>query len=174
MEVNEMQKWNIVHRIYGHYDFSPIIRNLENIKKYDNIKTIKKLISRKEFPIYQPSVINYKIAIIDFEGLPVFMCGIMIQNIIITYYIEHIAHKNELYLTIFRALKIMRDLTFFAFSDHERFELLNRYRYLQVQGYDVSEFRFIEKFPIINLQKIESRYESLQEAIYSISPTTVN
>ena len=41
-----------------------------------------------------------------------------------------------------------------------------------MQGYDVSEFSFIKKFPIINLQKTESKYESLQEAIYSINPNS--
>lgn len=76
-------------------------------------------------------------------------------------------------MVILRALKIARKLTFFAFSDHERIELLKMYRYLPKQGYDISEFSFIEKFPIINLQKIESRYESLTEAIYSINPKSV-
>ena len=167
-----MQKWNIAHRIYGYYDLSPIIRDLGKVKRDGTVKLIKKIISVKEFPMFHPLLRNYKIAIIDFEGSPVSMCGILIQNTIITYYIENPAHKDDLYLVVFRVLKIAKDLTFFAFSDHERIELLSRYRYLQVQGYDVSEFKFIEKFPIINLQRIESKYESLTEAIYSINPNT--
>ena len=167
-----MQKWNIAHWIYGHYDFSPLIRDLENIKRDTNVKIIKKVISGKEFPMFHPLPNTYKMAIIDFEGDPIFLCGILIQDIIFTYYRESPSFKNELYLVIIRALKIARKLTFFAFSDHERTELLKMYQYLQKQGYDVSEFEFIKKFPIINLQRVESKYESLTEAIYSINPNS--
>jgi len=44
------------------------------------------------------------------------------------------------------------------------------YQYLQVQGEDISKFSFITTFPIINIQKSESKYESLTEAFYSIHP----
>ncbi len=40
------------------------------------------------------------------------------------------------------------------------------YRYLEVQGQDISRYSFIKSFPIINLQKIQ--YESLAEAIFSL------
>ena len=74
-----------------------------------------------------------------------------------------------MYLTIFKILKVACDLSFFSFSDHERIELLNLYRYLQVQEIDLSTFEFFTTFPIVNLQKNNSKFESLQEAIYSLN-----
>ena len=66
-------------------------------------------------------------------------------------------------------MKILFSFSFFSFSDHERTGLLNLYRYLQVQEINLSTFEFITTFPIINLQKNNSRFESLQEAIYSLN-----
>ena len=169
MEVNEMQKWNIAYRINSQYDFTPIIINLENVERDPKVKFIKKQLLEEE---HHPLPKNLKIAIIDFKGSPVFMCGIMIQNIIFTYYIEEWCHKIKFYKLIFNVLQLAKDLTFFAFSNYERIKLLNMYHYLQVQGDYVSEFSFIKEFPIINLQKENYRYESLTEAFYSINPNS--
>lgn len=169
MEVNEMQKWNIAHRINTQYDFTSIIMNLENVERDSKIEFIKQSLLEEE---YIPFPKNLKIAIIDFEGSPVFMCGIMIQNTIFTYYIKESCHKIELYKVIFKILQLATDLSVFAFSDYERLQILNMYHYLQVQGKDVSELNFIKEFPIINLQKENSRYESLSEAFYAINPNS--
>ncbi len=94
------------------------------------------------------------------------MCGILIHGKIITFYIENYKFRTELYLVILDVIKKIQNYTLYAFSDHERFELLNIYRYLRVQGQDISQYSLIESFPIINLQK--SQYESLVEAIFSL------
>ena len=162
MEVNEMQKMNIANQIKtkNHSDIDSVIKILENLEKSFNIKFEKEL---KQNPLEE----EYQICIIDFEGNPIFLFGIMIGKFILTYYIEDYQYRNELYIIIFEILKQSRIFPFFAFSDYERIKLLNIYRYLQVQGYDTSKYNFIEKFPIINLQK--SDYESLAEAIYSLN-----
>ncbi len=156
-----MQKWNIANKIKEEYDHVSIIKSLERLERSPKVKFVKKTLLKKLKGCL------YKIAIIDFEGSPVFLCGMMIGDILLTFYIENYLHRDELYLVIFEALKRAKILSFFAFSDYERIELLNMYRFLRVQGYGVSAYAFIKKFPIINLQN--TAFESLAEAIYSIN-----
>ena len=156
-----MQKCNIANRIKEKYNHTSIIKRLEKLERNPFVKFVKKNIPTKS------KENTYKIAIIDFEGSPVFLCGMMIENILLTFYIEDYLHRDELYLIIFEVLKSANVLSFFAFSDYERAELLSMYRFLRVQGYNVSTYAFIKKFPIINLQN--TTFESLAEAIYSIS-----
>jgi hypothetical protein len=166
MEVNEMQKWNIAQKIKNRYDFASLVRQLETMERPEYITLVKKNIQLHKSPVM------CKMAILDFEGSPVFCCGILVHNIILTYYIENYTHKSEFYRFIFSLLQIAKELSIFAFSEHERIELVNMYQYLQVQGVDVSEFSFITSLPIINLQKSGSKYESLTEAFYSIHPNS--
>jgi hypothetical protein len=167
MEVNELQKWNLANVIKEDYDFASLVRQLEYLDRPGFIK-----IEKKDMKITE-SAGMCKIGILDFEGSPIFCAGILIHNIALTYYIENYMYKTEFYKFVFKLLNIAKDLTFFAFSEHERTELTNIYEYLQVQGEDVSKFDFIATFPIINLQKSESKYESLTEAFYSIHPDSV-
>ncbi len=109
---------------------------------------------------------DYRIALIDFEGSHMIMCGFLIHGKILTFYIENYRLRTEFYKTVFELIKNLQDYTLYAFSGHERFELLNMYRYLQVQGQNTSQYSFIETFPIVNLQ--QTRYESLTEAIFSL------
>ena len=90
-----------------------------------------------------------------------------------TYYIESYQYKTQFITLIFSLLCLIKDLSLFCFSDHERLELLKMYSYLKTQDCDISDFEFIESLPIINLQDPYSRFESLQEAIYSINPMSV-
>lgn len=168
-----MQKYNTAYQIEGSYDFSALIHRLEGLVKNTPIKFAKKRFSSETNNFFNTLPHNFKIAIIDFEGNPIFLCGLLIQDILLAFYIEDYSHKNELYKLILKILKIAGELTFFAFSNHERIELLKIYHYLKIQGEDVSEFSFIERFPIINLQKDGSPYESLTEAIYSLHPLSL-
>ena len=165
-----MQKYNTAYQIEGSYGYSALIHRLEDLVKNTPIKFAKKQFSSDTTSLFHPLPSQFKIALIDFEGNPIFLCGLLIQDMLLTFYIEDYSHKIELYKLILKILKIAGELTFFAFSDHERIELLKIYHYLKIQGDDVSEFSFIEKFPIINLQKDGSPYESLTEAIYSLHP----
>lgn len=170
MEVNNIQKFNIARKIRTKFDASPIINKLKECKRDPHIRFVSYTLPQKSHYKIPKDV---RVAIIDFEGSSTFMLGILIQDTILTYYIEDYAHKIIFYKLVFTLLKIARSLWFFAFSDHERKELLGFYHYLQVQGKDVSEFSFITEFPIINLQKETSRFESLTEAVYSIQPNLV-
>lgn len=167
MEVNELQKWNIVNHIAIRDD------NIFDISSLEALESTSVKIHKEKIPKKDKSP-DYRIILIDFEGSPIFMCGILLQNIHLIFYIENYRYRTELYTVILNTLLKTKEYTYFAFSDHERFELLNIYRYLQVQGQNISQFSFIETFPVINLQK--SQYESLAEAIYSINlhsaPTT--
>ena len=91
----------------------------------------------------------------------------MIYDTILTFYIETLFFRDELYLLILKIMNLTKNFHFFAFSDDERYELLKIYQYLRVQGHDMSIYRFIETVPLINLQN--TKFESLTEAIYSIN-----
>jgi len=170
MEVNNIQKFNIAYQIQKKFNAFPIIKKLKEYRRDPHVKFVSyKLPQKSHYKIPK----DVRVAIIDFEGSPTFMLGILIQDTILTYYIEDYTHKIVFYRLVFNLLKIARDLWFFAFSDHERTELLGFYHYLQVQGEDISEFAFITEFPIINLQKETSRFESLTEAVYSIQSNSV-
>lgn len=157
-----MQKWNIAHRI-SNKKRKDIPTNIFKDVKCSSVKFVS-------FDLKKSEQNDDHIALIDFEGSPVFMCGILIHGKILTFYIENYRFRNDLYITIFEILKTIQSYTLYAFSDHERFELLNMYRYLEVQGHDTSQYSFIETFPIINLQK--TQYESLAEAIFSLRMNT--
>jgi hypothetical protein len=169
MEVNEMQKWNIAYRIKGQYDFFSIIEKLENVDHENSIKVLKTIISKENYPKIQPLPYTFGAAVLDFEGLPVFMCGIMIHTTILTYYVEDANNYIHLYRLILELLQILQNIWVFAFSDHERIELLRMYQLLKSNDYDVSKYEFITKFPIINLQRNNYKHESLTEAIYSLN-----
>jgi hypothetical protein len=169
MEVNEMQKWNIAYRIKGYYDIFSIIEKLENIDHEKSIKVLKTTISKENYPKFQPLPYTFGAAILDFEGSPVFMSGIMVHNTILTYYIEDANNYIHLYKLIFEILRITQDLWVFAFSDYERSELIRMYQLLKFSGYEVSKYEFITKLPITNFQRTNYKYESLTEAIYSLN-----
>ncbi|MFX1469494.1 MAG: hypothetical protein ACFFB8_12605 [Promethearchaeota archaeon] len=173
MEVNEMQKYNIAHKIQTSFDFTSLIVKLDNLDIDPNIKHVKYVLSPDNNPEFLPILEKFQIAIIDFEGSPVFLFGIGIDDTIMTYYIESYHHKTKFILAIFSLLNLIKDLTLFSFSDHERLELLKMHAYLKTQDCDVSAFEFISSLPIINLQDTHSRFESLQEAIYSINIASV-
>ncbi len=162
MEVNDLQKWNLAHNLSNKKTKKIETSILEGV-----ISSSVKFVSEDLIKSEQD---EYHIALIDFEGSPIFMCGILIHDKILTFYIENYRFRNDLYITIFEILKKIQNYTVYTFSDHERFELLNMYRYLRVQGYDTSQYSFIETFPIINLQK--TQYESLAEAIFSLRMNT--
>ena len=162
MEVNQLKQWNLAQKISDNKCENISTEILEDVSS-PSIKIASYNLAKCEYD-------NFKIALIDFEGSPIFLCGLLIHGKIITYYIEKYKFRNELYLTILELLKKIQSYALFAFSDHERFELLNLYRYLGVQAQDISQYSFIETFPIINLQKIQ--YESLAEAIFSLHINT--
>ncbi len=158
MEVNQLKQWNIAHKISKPKDKNVSTSILEDVNK-SSIKIVSYDIIKSEYD-------NYQIALIDFEGSPVFMCGLLIHGKILTFYIENYKFRDDLYITILELISKIQNYFFFAFSDHERFELLNIYMYLGVQGQNTSLYSFIETLPIINLQRI--KYESLAEAIFSL------
>lgn len=121
--------------------------------------------------VFNPVPDTYCIGIIDFEGNPTFLCGLFLHDTLFTFYIENKTHLDTLYLTILEILRQTQELTLFSFSNHEKEEILRIYRYLEVQGYDLKDYKLIEDLPIINLQK--EPYESLAEVIYFLHPKSI-
>lgn len=111
---------------------------------------------------------NLKGAVIDFEGHSIFLVGIMITDKILTFYIKNYTHIERFYLLILKVMKVLKEIFLFSFSDNEKKGLLKIYTYLETQGYDLSEYEFIKKLTIVNLQV--NKYEALTEALYSIIP----
>lgn len=163
MEVNDLQKWNIAVEIDIDYDFESLILQLNTITRPPEVKLISKTIDFQASNTYAP--IPYKVILIDFEGSPAILIGLMIYDTILTYYIEDYQYLNEFYMVIFEILFIARNLRLFCFSAYETQEMLRIYTALNEQGFNLSKYEFIESFPIINLQK--DKFESVTEAVFS-------
>jgi len=163
MEINELQKWNIANEIDTNYDFESLIQRLTDISRPSGVKFIAK---KMDFQGSSPYIsIPYKVMLIDFEGSPAILTGLMIRDTILTYYIEDYDFLNEFYLVILELFFIARDITFFCFSSYEQQEVLRMLTTLNEQGYDLSKYEFIKSIPIINLQK--DKFESITEAVFS-------
>ena len=147
MEITELQKWNIAGEINKVYDFKPIISRLENMNVPPNVKVIRHTLNFHPEKAYKN--ISYQAIIIDFEGNPVILVGLMINNTILTYYIEDYQYLNEFYMVILEIFSVANDLTFFCFSTYEQQELLRIYTTLNEQGYDLSKYNFITSFPMV-------------------------
>ena len=165
-EINDLQRWNIAQEICSSYDTDELIERFNNIPIPPSVKFNTKKIDFQVSNNYAP--IPYKVVLIDFEGSPLILIGLMIYDTILTYYIEDYQYLNEFYIVILEIFFIARDLTFFCFSSYEQQELLRIYTTLSEQGYDLTKYEFINTFPIINLQK--DRYESVTEAVFSTNP----
>ncbi|MFW9823239.1 MAG: hypothetical protein ACFFE4_09905 [Candidatus Thorarchaeota archaeon] len=159
MEINELQKWNIAGDIISNFNAQSLIRQLANIKLPSGVNF-------KSSKIDKP--IPYKVVLIDFEGSPAVLMGLLIQDTILTYFIEDYEYLTQLHLVILEVFSITRELQFFGFSIYEQQELLRIYTSLNEQGYDLSKYKFITSSPIINLQKHKS--ESVAEAVFSTNP----
>jgi len=163
MEVNDLQKWNIAKKICGNYNFEALITQLKNIHRPSDVKLISITHDFQTKDTYKP--VPYQVVIVDFEGSPVILMGLMINDTILTYYIENYQYLNDFYMVILEVFSIARDLTFFCFSAYEQQEILRISTALSEQGYNLSRYNFIRLFPIINLQK--EKFESITEAVFS-------
>jgi len=163
MEINDLQKWNIANEICSHYNFEALITQLKNMHRPSDVKLISKTIDFQTNDTYKP--VPYQVVIIDFEGSPVILMGLMIYDTILTYYIEDYQYLNEFYIVILEIFSIARQLTLFCFSMYEQQEILRIHTRLSEQGYELSRYRFIESLPIFNLQK--EKFESITEAVFS-------
>lgn len=172
MELSDLKKWNIAYRICKSFNHKPIIKKLETLHLGSTVKFVKKQIKNNAQYKYNPLLEKYQVGFIDFEGSPVFLCGLMIKDTLITYYIENNTHRDDLFLVILEALNRANELIFFGFSEYEKIELLKIFQCLQSQGYSISSYNFIKTLPIINLQK--DKFESFAEAIYSLNLRPMN
>ena len=163
MEINDLQKWNIALDIHDNFDFGPLLLQLESINFSPVVTLIKKRINFSVSDIYTP--LNFKLAIIDFEGSPTILIGLMINNTILTYYIDDHEHLYELNKTLLEILFITQKISIFCFSEYEQQEILRIYTTLNEQGLDLSKYSFISSLSLVNLQK--HRFESVTEAMFS-------
>jgi hypothetical protein len=159
MGVNDLKKWNYAQLLTRPSDSTTMVNILENISREEHIRYIKKKVK-----ISLPS----RAVVLDFEGNPVFLLGIMLENILYSFYIEDYEYRNELYLFLMDMIDSLEKVVYFTFSSHEKEEIKRIYQYLGCQGKDLSKYITVDKIPIINLQL--SKFESLLEALYSISP----
>ncbi|MFX1344148.1 MAG: hypothetical protein ACFFBC_00105 [Promethearchaeota archaeon] len=157
--MNELKKWNYAYTITRTFDYEKIIKELKSIDRGDHVKLVLKSLS---------TPIIHQAAILDFEGNPVFMVGLMVFDTLFSFYIEDYEYKVELYLLLMKILSSFECLVFFTFSDHEKIEIKKIYHYLECQDIELSKYTHIEEIPIINLQL--GVFESLLEALYSINP----
>ncbi len=168
MDIDELKYYTVASQLFDTFNSEEIIEDLENLVGESPIYFIKEKIRRKTSKVHIPLPENLKAAIIDFEGQPVFLVGIMIVDKILTFYIKNYTHIERLYFLILKVMRVLREIQLFAFSTFEKRELLKIYHYLETQGYDLSDYSFIEGLSIVNLQ--ENKYEALNEAIYTIYP----
>ncbi len=163
MEINDLQKWNIALDIHDDFDFEVLIVQLETLNLPPEVKLIERKIHFSPNDLYSP--IGYKLGIIDFEGSPTFLVGLMIYDTILTYYIDDHEHLDALCKTLFEILFFTQKITLFCFSEYEQQEILRIYTTLSEQGFDLSKYSFISSLSLVNLQK--HRFESVTEAVFS-------
>jgi len=159
MGVNELKKWNYAHLLHKpctEYDWITILKSLPRAE------TIHMKIHHSDLTIPPRAII------LDFEGNPVFMVGIMINNTLLSFYIKGNEHKDEFYCFILQMLTSLKGAVYFTFSPHEEQEIKKMYQYLTYQGRTLSCYCTLEAIPIINMQL--SKFESVLEALYSCHP----
>ena len=160
MGVNDLKKWNHAKTLNEKiHDRTDTISRIESIPLKQGIHT-NKAVADIPLPCHA--------AILDFEGNPVFMVGLMIGSTFLTYYIEDYKYRAELYLLLLTIISNSKEIIYFTFSDHERRELTKIYQYLACQGIELQEYSTIDAIPLINLQL--TKFESILEALYSIQP----
>ena len=157
IEVNDLKKWNYARLVTIPFDHSELITTLEKIPRGEHIKLIQK---KTDNPL------NYHAAILDFEGNPVFLIGIMIYNSLFSFFIEDYDYRIELYLLLLNVFSNNDKLVYFTFSNHEKEEIKKICQYLEYQNENLSDYIPVDMIPIINLQL--NSFESLLEALYSI------
>lgn len=168
MNIDELKYYTIASKLFSDFNSDEIIEKLEKLVEEPPVYVVKEEIKQKTSKLEIPLPDNLKGAIIDFEGHPIFLVGIMITDKILTFYIKNYTHIERLYFLILKIMSVLKGLYLFSFSDFEKEGLLKIYLYLEKQGYDLSEYEFIKGLSIVNLQ--ENKYEALTEAVYSINP----
>jgi hypothetical protein len=168
MNRDELKYYTIASRLFTEFNSDAIINKLETLVEKSPLYVIKEKIKQKTTHIDYSLPANLKGAIIDFEGHPIFLVGIMITDKILTFYIKNYTHIERFYFLILKVMSILKELSLFSFSDYEKEALLKIYTYLEMQGFDLTDYNFIKDLTIVNLQ--ENKYEALTEAIYSIIP----
>ena len=161
--MNTIKKWLIAEKITEKYDFTSLTNKLSNLTIPTEIKFCIKTIPLPNNDRYQP--IPYKVAIIDFEGSPVILLGLMIHDTLFTYYRESHDNLDMFHLFILEILYQIRELTFFSFSEYEELGLLEMSIALVEKGFDLNKYRYLETLSVINLQK--EKFESIAEAMFS-------
>lgn len=168
MNIDELKYYTIASQLFTEFNSDGIINKLERLVDEPPVYVVKEKIKQTTAHINYSLPANLKGVVIDFEGHPIFLVGIMITDKILTFYIKNYNYLERFYFLILKVMKILNEFYLFSFSDYEKEALLKIYTYLETQGYDLSEFDFIKNLTIINLQ--EYKYEALTEAIYSIIP----
>ena len=163
MEINDIQKWLIAERITERRDLSPLIDRLKNISHNEKIKTGIKTIIKTNANNYNAT--PYQVAILDFEGSPVFFLGVMIYDTLFTYYIESRDYLDIFHLFVLEVLYQVKELTFFSFSEYEQQEIISISNILIEKGYNLKKYQYLESLMVVNLQK--EKFESLTEALLS-------
>ena len=107
------------------------INTLEELVAEPAVYLVKEKIKQKTSKLELSLPENLKGAIIDFEGHPIFLVGIMITDKILTFYIKNYAHIERFYFLILKVMKVLKELFLFSFSDYEKEELLKIYTYLE-------------------------------------------
>ncbi len=168
MNIDELKYYTIASHLFSDFNRDEIIKKLEKLVEEPPVYLVKEKIKQKTSKLEISLPNNLKGAIIDFEGHPVFLVGIMITDKILTFYIKNYTHIERFYFLLLKIMSVLKGLFLFSFSDFEKEGLLKIYLYLETQGYDLSEYEFIKRLSIVNLQ--ENKYEALTEAVYSINP----
>ncbi|MFX1504670.1 MAG: hypothetical protein ACFFDC_01025 [Promethearchaeota archaeon] len=163
MEINELQKWNIATQLNVPFNVNELVEQLSIILLAPQVKRVIHQVDFQSNPHYTP--IPFKAVLLDFEGSPAVLMGLMVHDTIISYYVEDYQFLNEFYMAILEAITIVCHLPIFCFSVYEQQEIIRIYTTLQEQGFDVSPYEFITSVPLINLQKTKS--ESVAEAVFS-------
>ena len=105
----------------------------------------------------------YKYCVIDLEGSPPKLFGLIISNKMYQLMVTSEKHVDQLYLVIWRILHVLLDYYLFTFSNHESRFLKRILPYKLKLSKDEN---FLQELKIINVQKRD--FEGLVPALYSV------
>jgi hypothetical protein len=125
------------------------------------VKIIKKFEAHGHF---KPMGFRHKATIVDFEGSPPFLVGICLGNALYFFHKGKSTTNLEFFDCAFEALRCLRYLCLFTFSDYEEVEMIKMREALESET-KAKDLDFIDDLCTVNLQDDSTPFQSLAEAI---------
>lgn len=165
--MEELEKMNLYFDLLIKVgDFKKIIKKLDRFNPREDIKVVKDKFRNIKQDHFIPIPYNLRAVILDFEGKPPFLLGLMIADRIFVFYINSRDNENKFYLCVLKILKLLKKVVFFSFSNYEENSIANIFNKLKGENFNLSKYKDVKSTRIYNVQ--ERPFESLVAALIKI------